>query len=63
VARGLVASIDETTIWRCLFEDAIRPQCQRRWMWIFPRAPDFARKTGRMLDLYEGRWNGGTASR
>ena len=56
VERGLVASIGETTVWRWLSQDAIRPWCHR--CWIFPRDPDFARKAGRVLDLYAGRWNG-----
>lgn len=55
VARGLVATIGETTVWRWLSEDAIRPWSHR--CWIFPRDPDFARKAGRVLDLYQGRWN------
>ncbi len=58
VARGLVAAIGETTVWRWLAEDAIRPWCHRNW--IFPRDPDFARKAGQVPDLYEGRWNGKT---
>ena len=56
VERGLVASIGETTIWRWLSQDAIRPWCHRQW--IFPRDPDFRRKAGRILDLYEGKWRG-----
>ena len=56
VERGLVASIGETTIWRWLSQDAIRPWCHRHW--IFPRDPDFRRKAGRILDLYEGKWHG-----
>lgn len=56
VERGLVAEIGATTVWRWLSEDAIRPWCHRNW--IFPRDPDFARKAARVLDLYEGRWNG-----
>jgi hypothetical protein len=36
--------------------DAIRPWTHRSW--IFPRAPDFAPKAGRMLDLYERIWQG-----
>ena len=56
VARGLVAAIGETTVWRWLSEDAIRPWCHRNW--IFPRDPDFAPKASRVLDLYAGRWNG-----
>ena len=52
IRRGLVASIGETTIWRWLSEDAIRPWRHRSW--IFPRDPQFAEKAGRILDLYEG---------
>jgi hypothetical protein len=54
--RGIVASISGTTVWRWLSEDAIRPFYHRSW--IFPRDPDFAYKAGRVLDLYEGRWEG-----
>ena len=50
IARGLVASISDTTIWRWLSEDAIKPWQHRSW--IFPRDPDFARKAGVVLDLY-----------
>ena len=56
IRRGLVASIGETTIWRWLSEDAIRPWTHRSW--IFPRDPLFADKAGRVLDLYEGVWQG-----
>jgi len=56
VERGWVAAIGETTVWRWLSEDAIRPWWRR--CWIFPRDPDFAAKAGRVLDLYAGRWNG-----
>ena len=56
VARGLVASIGETTIWRWLSEDAIRPWHHRSW--IFPRDPEFSEKAGFILDLYEGIWDG-----
>ena len=52
IRRGLVASIGETTIWRWLSEDAIRPWTHRSW--IFPRYPLFSIKAGRVLDLYEG---------
>lgn len=54
--RGIVASIGQTTIWRWLSEDALRPWRYRSW--IFPRADDFADKAGRILDLYEGLWAG-----
>jgi DDE superfamily endonuclease len=53
---GLVASISGSTVWRWLHEDAIRPWFHRSW--ICPRDPDFARKAGRILDLYEGVWEG-----
>jgi hypothetical protein len=56
IRRGLVASIGEATIWRWLSEDAIRPWHHRSW--IFPRDPDFAGKASRVLDLYEGVWEG-----
>lgn len=56
IERGLVASIGDTTVWRWLAEDAIRPWAHRTW--IFPRAPDFEERAGRVLDLYEGIWNG-----
>ncbi len=39
-----------------LAEDAIRPFYHRSW--VFPRDPDFAQKASRVLDLYEGRWEG-----
>src|SRR3972149_3865224 len=48
---GLVAKISDSTVWRWLSEDAIRPWQHR--CWIFPRDPDFAAKASRILDLYE----------
>jgi hypothetical protein len=56
IARGLVAEISASTVWRWLSEEAIRPfyHCS----WIFPRDPDFGHKAGRVLDLYEGNWEG-----
>jgi hypothetical protein len=56
VQRGIVATVGETTLWRWLDEDAIRPWTHRSW--IFPRDPDFEAKAARVLDLYEGRWKG-----
>ena len=53
---GIVARISDTTVWRWLHEDAIRPWQHRTW--IFPRDPDFALKAGRILDLYARRWEG-----
>lgn len=43
-------------MWRWLSEDAIRPWSWRSW--VFPRDPAFAEKAGRVLDLYERRWQG-----
>ena len=51
---GLVASISDSTVWRWLHAEAIRPWQHRTW--IFPRDPDFALKAGRILDLYERVW-------
>jgi hypothetical protein len=56
MASGIVAKISGTTLWRWLSQDALRPWRHRTW--IFPRDPDFARKAGRILDLYQRRWNG-----
>lgn len=53
---GLVATISDSTVWRWLNEDAIRPWQHR--CWIFPRDPQFAPKAGRILDLYERVWQG-----
>ncbi len=58
IADGIVASISDTTIWRWLSADAIRPWPLRSW--IFPRDPDFASKAGRVLDLYHRRHRGRT---
>jgi len=40
------ASLSDTTIWRWLNEDAIRPW--QHCCWIFPRDPDFETKAGRI---------------
>ncbi len=56
VARGLVAQISGTTLWRWLSADAIKPW--RVHSWIFPRDPHFAEKAGRVLDLYHRTWDG-----
>ncbi len=54
--RGIVAKISGRSIWRWLDEDAIRPWQHRSW--IFPRDPDFQIKAERVLDLYQGLWDG-----
>jgi len=56
VARGIVEQISGVTVWRWLSQDAIKPWQHRSW--IFPRDPRFAEKAGRVLDLYQGRWEG-----
>jgi hypothetical protein len=53
---GLVAQVSDSTLWRWLHQDAIRPWYHR--CWIFPRVPDFEAKAGRLLDLYERQWQG-----
>ena len=53
-----VAKISGRTIWRWLDEDATRPW--QHHSWIFPRGPDFQSKAERVLDLYQGQWNGQT---
>jgi hypothetical protein len=56
IARGIVASIGDTTIWRWLSEDAIRPWHHRSW--VFPQDPEFREKAAPILDLYQGLWKG-----
>jgi len=53
---GLVARISDSTVWRWLHEDAIRPWQHR--CWIFPRDPQFQEKAARILDLYARTWQG-----
>jgi len=53
---GIVARIGDSTVWRWLHADAIRPWQHR--CWIFPRDPAFAEKAGRILDLYARVWEG-----
>lgn len=56
IKRGIVARISGTTVWRWLDEDAIKPWQYRSW--IFPRDPAFQEKADRVLDLYQGVWQG-----
>jgi len=53
---GLVRPVSVSTVGRWLAADAIKPWQHRSW--IFPRDPDFAAKAGRVLDLYQRRWEG-----
>jgi hypothetical protein len=55
VERGL-SEASASTIWRWLHDDALKPWQQRSW--IFVRDPGFAGKAGRVLDLYERRFQG-----
>jgi hypothetical protein len=55
VERG-VSEASASTIARWLAEDAIRPWRYRSW--VFPTDPDFEAKAGRVLDLYQGRFEG-----
>lgn len=56
MGRGIVAQISGSTVWRWLHEDAIKPWQYRSW--IFPRDPLFEQKGARVLDLYQGIWEG-----
>ena len=56
VVERSVYATSASTIARWLAEDAIKPWRYRSW--IFPSDPEFAEKAGRVLDLYEGRWEG-----
>ena len=56
LARGVVATISGTTLWRWLDADAIRPWRHRTW--VFPRDPQFAERAGPVLDLYARHWEG-----
>ena len=55
IERG-VTDASASTIWRWLHDDALKPWQQRSW--IFPRDPCFAEKAGRVLDLYQRRFQG-----
>ncbi len=56
VTQGVAEAMSASTVWRWLAREAIKPwQCRS---WLFPRDPDFTAKAGRVLDLYERRWNG-----
>jgi len=56
VHEGLVESISSSTVRRWLASAAIKPWRFRSW--IFPRDPHFATKAARVLDLYEGVFDG-----
>jgi DDE superfamily endonuclease len=56
MAQGIVAQVSGSTLWRWLSREALCPWRYRSW--IFPRDPQFAAKAGRVLDLYQRRWEG-----
>lgn len=56
VAHGVAEAMSASTVWRWLAREAIKPWQYRSW--LFPRDPDFVAKAGRVLDLYEHRWEG-----
>ena len=56
VAEGLTVAVSTSTVRRWLREAAIKPWQHRSW--IFPRDPEFAAKAARVLDLYQGVWDG-----
>lgn len=51
-----MAAVSPAAVRRRLAKDAIKPWQYRSW--IFPRDPNFAAKAGRVLGLYERRWQG-----
>ena len=53
---ALITSISPTTIWRILNRDALRPWYHRSWLHI--KDPNFLEKASRILDLYQGIWEG-----
>jgi hypothetical protein len=56
VVERAVCEASASTIARWLREDALKPWQYRSW--IFPQDPDFLEKAGRVLDLYQGRFEG-----
>lgn len=58
VLQNITEQVSPATVRRWLAQDAIKPWQFRSW--LFPRDPDFAAKAERVLDLYDGRWEGRT---
>ncbi len=55
IERG-ITDASAPTIARWLAEDSLKPWQHRSW--IFPADPEFLAKAARVLDLYQGRWEG-----
>ena len=56
ISAAIVPSVSDSSVWRWLHEDAIRPWFHRSW--IYPRDPKFIEKAIRVLDLYAKQWKG-----
>lgn len=56
VIEQAVCEASASTIWRWLHDRSLKPWQQDSW--IFPRDPEFQPKAGRVLDLYERRFEG-----
>lgn len=56
IAEKHVEFISQATIWRILDADALKPWRHRSWIWS--RDPLFFERAARVLDLYEGVWDG-----
>ena len=56
ISAAIVSSVSDSSVWRWLHEDAIRPWFHRSW--IYPRDPQFVEKAGKVLDLYAKQWGG-----
>jgi hypothetical protein len=56
LAAGIVPTLSLSSLWRLLKQDALRPWRYR--LWLFPRDPDFQVKAERVVDLYQGQWQG-----
>ncbi|MDO9576069.1 MAG: IS630 family transposase [bacterium] len=56
ISSAIVPSVSDSSVWRWLHEDAIRPWFHRSW--IYPRDPKFIEKAGKVLDLYAKQWEG-----
>ena len=53
---ALIPSISTSTLWRILNQDALRPWYYQSWLFI--KDPDFVEKASRVLDLYQGIFEG-----
>lgn len=56
ISQAIVPSVSDSSVWRWLHEDAIRPWFHRSW--IYSRDPNFIEKAGKVLDLYAKQWQG-----